>query len=238
MISGMGTDVFGKAIRAYHSGRSRGWIYTYSSLEEEDRFPVSYLFRDFDAMPLLEQTALKICRGKVLDIGCGAGSHSLYLAEKGIEVTSLDISPGAVEVCRERGLKEVVQADYWQFKGRTYDTLLLLMNGIGMVGQIARMPHFLKKAKEMLNPGGQIVFDSSDIVYMFDEAELPAQDERYYGEVVFQIAYGKVKSDPFPWLYIDFKTLEEMASANGFESEIVRKGDHYDYLAKLTLKGY
>lgn len=238
MISNMGKDVFGKAIRAYHSGRSRGQIRTYSSLEEEDRFPVSYLFRDFDAMPLLEQTALESCWGKVLDIGCGAGSHSLYLEGKGLDVTSLDESPGAVEVCRKRGLKDVVQADFWQFEGGKYDTLLLLMNGIGLVGQIERMPRFLEKAKEMLNPGGQIVFDSSDIVYMFDEEELPAGDEPYYGEVVFQIAYGNLRSDPFPWLYIDFKTLEQIASANGFQCELVRKGDHYDYLAKLTFKGY
>ncbi len=234
----MVTDVFGKAILAYHSGESQGQIHTYSSLEEEDRIPVSYLFRDFDDMPLLEQTALGICRGKVLDIGCGAGSHSLYLSGKGLEVTSIDLSPGAVEVSRKRGLTDVVQADFWQFTGGKFDTLLLLMNGIGIVGQIDRMPQFLNKAKKLLNPGGQIVFDSSDIIYMFDEGDIPDLEERYYGEVVFQIAYRDLKSDPFPWLYLDFKRLEKIGMESGFHVELVRKGDHFDYLAKLIPMEY
>jgi cyclopropane fatty-acyl-phospholipid synthase-like methyltransferase len=234
----MKTDVFGKAIQAYYSGHSQGQIHTYSSLDEEDHFPLSYLFRNYQDMPLLEQTALDLCTGSILDIGCGAGSHSLHLTRKGLEVTALDLSPGAAEVCRKRGLPEVVQADIWNYKGRKYDTLLLLMNGIGIVGSIDRMPDFLKKAKELLHPGGQVLFDSSDIRYMFEEDELPLPGEAYYGEVIFQVVYEELRSDPFPWLYIDYHTLKKIGEEHGFNTELVRKGDHYDYLAKLTPIGY
>jgi cyclopropane fatty-acyl-phospholipid synthase-like methyltransferase len=230
-------DIFGRAIQDYFSGYPHGKIHTLSSLEEEDHIPVSYLFRDFDAMPELEKHALGLCRGRVLDIGCGAGSHSLYLTGKGFEVTSLDTSQGAVEVCRMRGLKDVVQTDFLSYSGRLYDTLLLLMNGIGIAGELAKLPGFLKKAKALLNPGGQILFDSSDIIYMFDIHELDAFKDTYYGEVVFQIRYKDLISLPFQWLYIDYNTIEKVAKEQGFSCELVRKGDHYDYLAKLTLSG-
>lgn len=233
----MKADVLGKAMLDYYRGKPDGHILTFSSLDEEDCIPVSYLFREFDEMPFLEQTAIDLCRGSVLDIGCGAGCHSLYLQQKGVEVTSLDSSPGAVEVSRLRGLKDVVEADLWTYGGRKFDTLLLLMNGIGLAGRVEKLPEFLRKARELLNPGGQVLFDSSDIIYMFDPDETDTSIPSYYGEVVFQVQYGKQKSEPFPWLYIDFACMRKIAEENGFSCELVRKGDHYDYLAKLSLSG-
>lgn len=191
-------------------------------------------------MPDLEKEALNLCKGRVLDVGCGAGSHSLYLCSKGFEVTAIDISPGAVEVCRTRGIPEVEQADFWTYEGDGFDTLLLLMNGIGIVGHLSRLAAFFEKARELLSPSGQILFDSSDIIYMYDETEdggflIPAE-KSYYGEVTFEVQYKTLKSAPFPWLYVDFETLSRAALINGFSCELVRKGDHYDYLAKLTVQ--
>jgi cyclopropane fatty-acyl-phospholipid synthase-like methyltransferase len=234
------TDVFGRAILDYYRTKQEVNIETFSSLEEADILPVAYLFREFSSMPALEKSALKACKGSVLDIGCGAGSHSLYLVSKGYAVTALDTSPGAVTVCKERGLTDVVQIDFWRFEGRRFDTLLLLMNGIGLVGKLHKLSDFFKKIKELLHPGGQVLFDSSDIIYMFEKMSdggylIPA-DRSYYGEVSFEMHYQELKSEPFDWLYIDINTVSEAAELNGFHCDLVRKGPHYDYLAKLTLK--
>ncbi|MBT8280664.1 MAG: class I SAM-dependent methyltransferase [Muriicola sp.] len=236
----MAVDVFGKAILDYHSGETTGEIRTFSSLQEQDSFPVSHLFRSYDSMALLERKALDLCKGRVLDIGCGAGSHSLYLQSKGFDVTSIDISPGAVQVCKARGLKDVIESDFWQYEGDTFDTLLLLMNGIGIVGQLSQLAAFLQKARKLLKPGGQIIFDSSDIIYMYDQDEdggfwVP-EDIAYYGELTYEIQYKSYKSAPFAWIFVDFTTLLAEARKEGFACNLVRKGDHFDYLAKLTVE--
>ena len=204
-------DVFGDALLDYQHKKYTEDILTFSSLEEKDTMPLPYLFRDFKSMPALEQKALQLCSGKVLDIGCGAGSHSLYLQQKGIQVTALDHSKGAIETCHLRGVKNPVYGDFYEFKNQKFDTLLLLMNGIGIVGKLHYLDRFFKHLKTLLNPGGQILLDSSDIIYMFDEDTdggrwLPATTN-YYGEVEFTLAYKGQKSAPFSWLYIDKNTL-------------------------------
>lgn len=236
----MRTDVFGKAIVDFYNKTHEENIKTFSSLQEEDILPVAYLFRNFKSMPALEKLALKACVGNVLDIGCGAGSHSLYLSSKGHSVTALDASPGAIEICKKRGLNDVVQSDFWTYDGGKFDTLLLLMNGIGLVGKLSRLDDFFKKIRELLNTGGQVLFDSSDIIYMFEKTEdgryLDASDSSYYGEVNYVMQYKDLMSDPFDWLYIDFETVSKAAQFNGFQCDLVRKGSHYDYLAKLTVR--
>lgn len=233
-------DVFGKAILDFQEGNYTEDIITFSSLDEEDTIPVPYLFRGFKEMPKLEQEALKLCKGTILDIGCGAGSHSLYLQEKGHTVIALDYSKGATETCSLRGIKDVVFTNIYNYKNQKFDTLLLLMNGIGIIGKLNNMSKFFDHMKTLMNPGAQILLDSSDIIYMFEEDEdggvwVPDTGS-YYGEIEFQMEYKKEKSDSFFWLYLDYKTLEMAAESNGFNCEIVRNGEHYDYLAKLWLK--
>ncbi|CAZ96734.1 class I SAM-dependent methyltransferase [Zobellia galactanivorans] len=233
-------DIFGNAVLDYQKGNYTEDIITFSSLDEEDKIPLPYLFRDYKEMPELEQKALDLYKGSVLDIGCGAGSHSLYLQKKNLDVTALDHSKGAIETCTLRGINKVAHSDIYDFKGPRFDTLLLLMNGIGIVGRLNNMSRFLDHLKTLLNPGGQILLDSSDIIYMFDEDEdggrwVPDTGS-YYGEVEFSMKYKNQESEPFFWLYLDYKTLETASEANGFNCQFVRKGDHYDYLAKLWLK--
>lgn len=235
----MSVDVFGSAMLDFLSGNNPQDISTYSSLDEQDIIPISYLFRDFRDMPVLEQEALKRCHGEVLDIGCGAGSHSLYLSKKGLSVTSLDASEGAIAVCKERGLPTVVHSELLHYNGKRFNTILLLMNGIGIVGTLKNLDSYLTHLKGLLKPNGQILFDSSDILYMYEEEEdggflVPTLNE-YYGEVSFVLRYKDLTSDPFPWLYVDYNTISRAAQFHGFQCELVRKGSHYDYLAKLSL---
>ncbi|MEZ4811457.1 MAG: class I SAM-dependent methyltransferase [Allomuricauda sp.] len=233
-------DVFGKALMDYHFGKYTEDIKTFSSLDEEDCIPLPYLFRNFDEMPLLEQKALVLARGKVLDIGCGAGSHTLYLQEKGFEVTGLDFSEGAIRVSRDRGVIATVNMSIMEYHGSKYDTLLLLMNGIGLAGNLSNMDTFLQHLASLLRPNGQVLLDSSDIIYMFEQDEdggywIPNTGQ-YYGEVTFVMEYKGQKGNPFPWVYVDYNTLQNACSANNLNCELVLSGEHYDYLARLTIK--
>lgn len=233
-------DVLGKALLDYYKGRYTEDLTTYSSLGDKDSLPLPYLFRDYKTMPILEQEALKHCSGRILDIGCGAGSHSLYLQDRGFSVTGLDRSPGAVAVCRLRGLKNVVCTDLYAYSGTKFDTLLLLMNGIGLAGQLDQLDQFFLHLKSLLHPEGQILLDSSDIIYMYEQdtdGGFWVRDmDIYYGQVTFTMEYLGEKSLPFSWLYLDYNTLLQVAKANDFNCELVSNGEHYDYLAKLTLK--
>lgn len=231
-------DLFGKAILDYQTHNSPENIITETTISEEDEMDVAYLFRSFDEMPNIEQKALELAKGKILDIGCGAGSHSLYLQnQRKLEVTSIDISANAVKACKLRGLKNVFVQNILTFENETFDSILLLMNGTGIFGTLKNTPKFLQKLKSLLKPGGQILIDSSDIIYMFDQDEdgafeVPANS--YYGELEFTIQYKGETEDSFPWLYLDYNTLQNAAIANGLQCELIAEGDHYDYLARLS----
>jgi SAM-dependent methyltransferase len=233
-------DLFGKAMLDFQTNNSPEDLITETTISEADEMSVAYLFRSFNEMPKLEQKALEIAKGKTLDVGCGAGSHSLHLQnDKKLDVTSIDISEKAIETCKLRGVKNARVQDVLALEGEKYDTIISLMNGVGIFGKLENCNKFLSKLKSLLNPGGQILLDSSDIIYMFDEDEdggkwIPS-DTEYYGEVIFNISYKGEKESAFEWLYLDYNTLQNAAIANGFKCELVLEGEHYDYLAKLTI---
>ena len=232
-------DLFGKAILDFQTNNSPEDLITETTISEEDEMSVAYLFRDFSGMPILEQKALLLAKGKVLDVGCGAGSHSLYLQnEKKLAVTSIDISEKAVKACKLRSVLNAKVEDLLRFEtDEKFDTIILLMNGTGIFGKLENVPNYLQKLKSLLAENGQILIDSSDIIYMFDEDEDGGKwitGDKYYGELEFTITYKGEKEAPFPWLYLDYNTLQNAAVANGLQCELVLEGDHYDYLARLT----
>lgn len=232
-------DLFGRAILDYQTNNTPENLYTETDITEEDIMEVSYLFRDYKAMPKIEQKALDLSFGKILDIGCGAGSHSLELLKKGFDVTAIDWSPNAIEACKLRGISKAICIDMLHLEDQTYDTILLLMNGTGIFGKLHRISTYLSKLKTLLQPGGQILIDSTDLIYMFDEDEdggkwIP-QDKDYYGELEFTVTYKGETEDTFDWLYLDYNTLQNAAHAHGFQCELVYEGKHFDYLAKLFI---
>lgn len=231
-------DLFGKAILDFQTNNSPENIITETSISEADEMNVAYLFRKFNEMPKLEQKALQLCKGKILDVGCGAGSHSLYLQEKDFEVTSIDISENAIKTCQARGLKNAKVENILHLENEKFDTILLLMNGTGIFENLATTSKYLQKLKSLLNENGQILIDSSDILYMFDQNEdgtfsVPA--DNYYGELTFSIQYKNQTEEDFPWLYLDYNTLQNACQANGLQCELILEGNHFDYLAKLFL---
>ncbi|MCJ8166384.1 class I SAM-dependent methyltransferase [Pontibacter sp. E15-1] len=234
----MSNDPMGAAMLDYLQGNAAAEVIVASNLTEDDIIPAYYLFREEKEMPELELLALAACQGAVLDVGAGAGSHTLALQNRGHEVTALDFSAGAVEVMRQRGVRNVLHQDILDLKDARYDTLLLLMNGIGIAGDLSGLDRFLRHAKSLLKPGGQLLLESSDILYMFEDEDgsvLLDLNAGYYGEVKYNMTYKDHESGWFNWLFIDAAILEDHATEAGFGFEVLYEGEFGNYLAQLTL---
>lgn len=235
----MENDIFGKAIKDFYDQKYSEDLVVRAPDFDDDSIPVPYLFRSYNEMPVLEQKALDASKGKVLDVGCGAGSHSIYLQqEKRLDVTGIDVSEGAIEVCKERGILKTEVKDFFELKNQTFDTILFLMNGSGIIGRLDQIDRFFTHVKPLLASGGQVLLDSSDISYLFTEEDgsfWVDASAGYYGEMKYKLSYKNEESAWFDWLYIDYNTLQNAANANGFLCELLQEGEHNDYLARLTV---
>ena len=232
-------DPMGAAIRDYHRQGKAARLRVLSSMFDEDEMPVAHLFRTFEEMPHLEQKALNMAYGKVLDIGAGAGCHALALQERDLDVKAIDISPLSCKVMKERGIRNVECVNLFdiQLQGK-YNTLLLLMNGTGIAGKLSQLPTLLNRLKELLDKDGQILIDSSDLKYIYENEDGSVDidlNAPYYGEVDYQMQYREIKGEPFDWLYTDPMLLASVSKQCGLKCQIIEHGEHYDYLAKLTL---
>ena len=231
-------DPIGRAIAEYWKTKTADRLRVFSPMFEEDEIPLTTLFRSYEDIPEIERKALDMAKGRILDVGAGAGCHSLVLQERGMDVTAIDISPLSVETMKEREVKKVIEQDFFTLEGQ-YDTILMLMNGIGIVGTLERMPEFFRQLDKILTPGGQALCDSSDISYVFENEEgmidIPNEMD-YYGEHSFRMQYKNTIGEPFDWLYIDEDTLKEKARRYGYTAEVMAEGEHYDYLARITKK--
>lgn len=233
-------DPMGAAIADYFTHHRADKLRVFSSQFDEDEIPANQLFRPYNEMPELEQTALQMAKGSILDVGAGSGCHAIALQEMGKEVCAIDISPRSVEVMEKRGIKNVRQINLFdEHFLETFDTILMLMNGSGIIGKLENMPAFFQKMKQLLRPGGCILMDSSDLRYLFEDEDgsfLIDLAGDYYGEIDFRMQYKNIKGESFDWLYIDFQTLSLYADECGFKAELVKEGEHYDYLACLRMK--
>ena len=267
-------DPMGAAILDFQKQGKAARLRVLSSMFEEDEMPVTHLFRSIPEMPVLEQKALQLAKGRVLDIGAGSGCHTLALQEKGFTVKAIDISPLSCEAMKLRGVKDAECINLFdphlssgnhsgenqenhsgenqenhsgenqenhsrenqeQFEGG-FDTILLLMNGSGIAGKIEHLPALFQRLKALLNPGGQILIDSSDLKYIYENEDGSFDinlNGAYYGEVDYQMIYKDVKGDRFDWLYVDFPLLKSIAETCGLHGELVTEGEHYDYLARI-----
>ena len=230
-------DPMGAAILDYQKSGKAGRLRVLSSMFEEDEMPVKHLFRNLEEMPMLEQKALSLAKGKVLDVGAGAGCHALALQAQSIAVKAIDISPLSCEAMELRGVKDAECINLFDEHLETgFDTILLLMNGTGIAGKIENLPALFNRLKALLNKDGQILIDSSDIKYIYENEDGSFDinlNAAYYGEVDYQMVYKDVKGDSFDWLYVDFPLLKSIAESCGLHGELIAEGEHYDYLARF-----
>lgn len=231
-------DIFGNALQDYINNNYSEDIVVHSSITEDDIISIPYLFRNFEEMPLQEQKALKFCKGSILDIGSGAGSHSLWLHHKGFDITAIDISKGAISLLKKHhSFNKAFHTSILNHRG-SYDTLLLLMNGTGIFERISKVDTYLQHLKSLLNPNGQILIDGSDIAFMFEDEDggfWMDTHRDYYGEVTFSMSYKGETGSSFDWLYLDYEKLAWYAQKNELNCELIYEGNHYEYLAKLTI---
>ena len=231
-------DPMGAAIYDYHVNGCADTLIVRSSMFEDDEIPVSDLFRTFDEMPELEKIALEEASGAILDVGAGCGCHCVALMQMDKMPGAIDISPLSVHVMKDRGIDARLVNLYDDSLTDKFDTVLMLMNGTGIIGTLDDMPAFFSRMKQLLNPGGSVLIDSSDLRYLFEEEDgslmIDLADD-YYGQLDYQMLYKDVEGEPFDWLYVDFDTLAFYAEENGFYAELIAEGEHYDYLARLTV---
>lgn len=230
-------DAYGKGLLSYLNGNKKTKYTVMSDVAATERWPISLFFRDYEEMPPLEKIALNACSGRVLDIGAGAGSHALWLQNRGIDVTALDLSEGATEAMRRRGVKQIIKNDFFHYDtDQPYDTLLLLMNGIGIVERVERLPLFFEKAAGLLKKGGKVIVDSSDLLYLYcnEDGEITLDlNGDYYGELSYRMDFAKYQGEWFKWLFVDQTTLSDVAQRHGFTSKQLFVDEHHHFLIEI-----
>ena len=230
-------DPIGKAISDFKNGIRNTNIIVHSDLCEDDEMSVNYLFRSFNNMPPIEKKALTLCRGKILDVGAAAGCHANWLIENNYDILAIDTSQGAVDYLKQNNIP-AENINFFKLNNVKFDTILMLMNGIGIAGKMASLEPFLLHAKSLLNHGGQIICDSTDIQYLYEDddgGQWIDLNSQYYGEMEFQMEYADTKTNWFPWLYIDFDTLKEKCKLIGLKAELILTSENNQFLAKITV---
>lgn len=226
-------DALGQALIDDLAGTRTQKLWTDAPNFAPEEFPVGHLIRTYAGMPELEKQLLQHARGRVLDVGAAAGGHALYLQERGLEIVALEKSPGACTYMRQRGIEHVVEADLWRYAPEEpFDTVLLIMNGLGLAGTLSDLPSFFEHVKSWLKPNGQIIFDSSDVSYLYDHNNLPT--DRYYGEFRYLLRYKAILSGWFPWVFVDPSALQKVLNEIDLNWSLRLDGEHYDYGGVLT----
>lgn len=226
-------DVYGEALNEFHKKEElKSPLLLHSTYGDIEEMPIDVFFRTEEDFPELEFIALSLCDGKVLDVGAGAGAHALYLQDKEFDVTALEISPLACNILKERGVKHIIQNDFYLVEKQKYDTLLFLMNGIGLAKSLEGFRNLLQHAKSLLTDKGQLLFDSSNISYLYDEYRIQ-RPPYYFGEIGYQYEYNGVKGEPFKWLYIDQETLIKIAHEESWVVQVLYEDENDQYLVRM-----
>ena len=224
-------DILGEALVDFYNGNP-DTLWINNKYGDPEEMPLEIFFREEEDLTEIEKIALLHCKGTILDIGAGAGALSLLLQDR-FDTTAIEYSEGACQVMKALGVKTGIIGDVFDYKDGQYDTLLLLMNGVGLVGEIDKLSSRLEHFKSLLKEEGQILLDSSDISYLYEEVGKPKTS--YYGQLEYQYEYKGKKGDWFNWLYVDFQTLNEYSSKVGLKVEKIFEDENEQYLAKLTI---
>lgn len=174
-------------------------------------------FTEYKQWSALEKNAVDKAHGRILDIGCGAGRHSLYLQSRGFDVTGIDISPGAIKVCKLRGLQNAIVRpidEIDKFKKNSFDTILMLGNNFGLFGSAENAKIILEKMFQITKPEAQIIAGTLN-PHKTDNKEHLAylrfnkRRGRMPGQIKMRIRYGKTVGEWFDYLFV---SPEEMTA--------------------------
>jgi len=230
-------DAFGHALLAVHKGEEVNEI-----VERDDGFFDSMstrgYFSDYEAWSSIEQKAMQFVKGRVLDIGCGAARHSLYLQGKGFDVLGIDISPLALKVCRERGLKKLklMSIESVDFKPKSFDTILMMGNNFGLFGNFEKAKRLLRRFYRMTSKDASIIAASRDPYRTDNPAHLQyhkmnKRKGRVSGQVKIRTRYQKYKGRWFDYLMVSKEEMTQILSNTGWKvEEFLDTGDPY-YIA-------
>jgi SAM-dependent methyltransferase len=227
----MAHDILGSAIESYFLRKDDTPVRVFINKNEEPEMPPSIFFRPYKKMLKYEKIALKESQGKVLDLGCGAGCHALYLQGKGHEVTAVEISNKSAEVAKARGVETIISEDWRNLSLKNFDTVLVLMNGMGLAESPSELMLMFRKLKSFLSKSGSILIDSTDVTYA--KADWPMLDSEYFGKVQFELKY-KGKTQCFPWLFVDFETAVQTAKSVRLNVEVLERARNGHFLLKLS----
>ncbi len=223
-------DLFGQALLDYYHNTFRGPLLLHNEYGEPEVIPISSYFRDVDEYTDLEIFALENVKGEILDVGAATGRHALYLQKQNLDITAMDISALCGILMKEQGVRKVVIKDVMEFE-EEFDTVIMLMNGIGIAGNPEGLNDLLHHLKRIVKPDGQILLDSSDISYLYEETDLPT--DKYFGQLTFHYEYNGEIDAPFEWLYIDQLRLSEIAEECGWNCQVIFEDETDAYLARL-----
>jgi SAM-dependent methyltransferase len=229
---GFEADVIGHAIWSHFFEQKVCEIDLVIDGMEDEPMLSTHFFRTESEMNDAEIAALNRCKGRVLDVGAGAGCHALVLQQRGIEVLALERSSLSCEVMRARGVREVGEADVMSLSGQQFDTILLLMNGFGIAGTEDGLVSLLSHLQTLLVPGGRIVGDSNDIRYFKEESAAVDLSAGSPCEVLFEVRCDG-KTQVFPWIYPDEVLLEVLAEEAGLQYQTIMYTDDYHFLCEL-----
>jgi SAM-dependent methyltransferase len=218
------------ALAAYRAGRRQVELVLRTDVAEEEHVPVSLFFRPVESMPAVERRALAEARGRVLDVGAGPGAHAAPLAAAGHAVTALEILPVALAALHGGGVVDVRDGGLEALgPEERFDTVLVLMNGLGLPGTMAALDDFLAALAGHLEAGGRILADSTDPARW----DVP-DDGRYVGEVHMQLEFDGQAGPPFPFLFVDPEALAAACTRVGLTCEVLEREEDGRYLARMA----
>lgn len=227
-------DLFGQALLDFYHNRFTPPLLLHNEYGEPEEIPIERYFLQEDEYLELEIYALQQFDGKILDIGSAMGRHVLHLQELGFDITAMDISSACGQLMKETGIEKIIIDDIYNYQGQKYDTISMLMNGIGIAGKLSGLKQLLNHLSTILNQSGQLLVDSSDISYLYENTEFPKH--KYFGELSFHYEYKDQMDESFDWLYIDQEKLNEIANECGYSCQIIFEDETDAYLARLQFQ--
>jgi SAM-dependent methyltransferase len=224
-------DVFGKALLDYFNGEFEAPLLLNNEYGDPEIIPLESYFNTADEFSDMEYFALSRAKGRILDIGAATGRHAWYLQQQKKKVTALDLSPKCGQIMKASGVNNVLIGDIFQLDPEPFDTIIMLMNGVGLVGSVAGLRRFLGRMKSFVKPNGQLIFDSTDITYLYRDTALPM--DKYYGQLSFRYEYKGEIDESFDWLYIDHSMLTKVSKEEGWMCQVIYEDGQDSYLARL-----